>query len=228
MALHPAPERALVLGGGDGLALRELTKYPALQQITLVDLDPAMTDLPHRFPPLGELNRHAFSDPRVQVVHADAMVWLEEAAGSHRFDLAIVDFPDPNNFALGKLYTTRFYRLLKQHLSEGGVVAVQATSPLFARTSYWCIVRTMEAVGFAVAPYHVAVPSFGEWGYVLAATHPFAPPTHIEPSMRFLDDATLATLFTLPTDMAPLPVEINRLDNQVLVRYYESEWRRWD
>ena len=84
------------------------------------------------------------------------------------FDFAIVDFPDPSNFSLGKLYTTTFYRLLAQHLAPDGVFVVQATSPLFARQSYWCIVTTIEQSGLAAAPYHVYVPSFGEWGFVLA------------------------------------------------------------
>jgi spermidine synthase len=226
MALVNLPRRVLVLGGGDGLALREVLKHRSVESVTLVDLDPAMTRLADRFAPLGRLNGGAFHDPRVTVINQDAMIWLEQAAGS--WDVAIVDFPDPNNFALGKLYTTRFYRLLRRHLAPGGALAVQSTSPLFARTSFWCVVRTLEAAGFAVRPYHVAVPSFGEWGFVLAQEHPFAPPTQIEPGLRFLDERALAALFLLPADMGPVKVEVNRLDNQVLVRYYESEWRHWD
>ena len=174
--MHPAmsiagvPRRVLVLGGGDGLALREILRYPSIESITLVDLDPAMTNLSNAFSPLAELNKHSFSDPRVQVINEDAMIWLEEPRG--RFDVAIVDFPDPNTFALGKLYTTRFYRLLKASLSPGAAVSVQCTSPLFARRSYWCIIRTMEAAGFHVQPYHATVPSFGVWGFALARTQP--------------------------------------------------------
>src|SRR5258705_12580506 len=102
-----------------------------------------MTKPPQRFPPLAELNHHAFDDPRVHVVNQDAMIWLEQE--NEPFDTAIVDFPDPNNFALGKLYTTRFYRLLKARLTPDAAIAVQCTSPLFARNSYWCIVKTIEA-----------------------------------------------------------------------------------
>jgi spermidine synthase len=125
------------------------------------------------------------------------------------------------------LYTTRFYRLLKQQLSPEAAVAVQCTSPLFARTSYWCIIRTMEAAGFSVRPYHTAVPSFGVWGFALARLSAFDLPAHVPAGLRFLDDGTLPSLFVLPADMGPVPVEVNRLDNQILVRYYESEWRRW-
>lgn len=220
------PKTVLVLGGGDGLALREILRHPSVESITLVDLDPQMTGLSQHFPPLSALNQNAFSDPRVHVVNADAMRWLSE--NERRFDVAIVDFPDPNNFALGKLYTTRFYRLLKSHLAEGGAISVQTTSPLFARTSYWCIVKTMQAAGFDVRPYHVAVPSFGEWGYALATLGPAPKSAPVLPNLRFLDETAMAALFMLPHDLGPVPAEVNRLDNQVLVRYYEAEWRHWD
>lgn len=222
-----APRRILVLGGGDGLALREILRYPSVESVTLVDLDPDMTTLASRFPPLAELNRHSMADPRVQVVNMDAMIWLEADAAP--FDAAIIDFPDPNSFALGKLYTTRFYRLLRERLAPDAAIAIQCTSPLFARNSYWCIIRTIEAAGFQVRPYYTAVPSFGVWGFALARRAPFEPPAHAAPAgLRFLDDAAMAAMFTLSADLAPVPVEINRLDNQVLVRYYESEWRRYE
>ncbi|MGD0088613.1 MAG: polyamine aminopropyltransferase [Planctomycetota bacterium] len=226
LLLQAAPKRVLVLGGGDGLALREILQYAGVEAATLVDLDPGMTGLSASFPLLAELNRNAFRDPRVQVVNADALTWLEHPDGA--YDAVILDFPDPNSFSLGKLYTTRFYRLLKQALAPGASVAVQCTSPLFARASYWCIIRTLEAAGFSVRPYQVAVPSFGVWGFALARLEPFEPPSRAPEHARFLNDQTLAALFVLSADMAPLPVEINRLDNQVLVRYYEADWRHWE
>ncbi|HEX7837003.1 MAG TPA: polyamine aminopropyltransferase [Kofleriaceae bacterium] len=227
MAADAPPRRVLILGGGDGLALREVLAQPSIEAVTLVDLDPAMTTLARRFPPLGELNRHAFADRRVTVINDDAMVWLDEHPGT--WDAIIVDFPDPNTFALGKLFTRLFYRRLLARLSPGGAVSVQATSPLFARRSYWCIIETMRAAGFFVRPYHVTVPSFGVWGYALARRAAFDPPTRVPAiALRFLNPAALAAMFELPADMAPVPVEINQLDNQALVRYYEKEWRRWE
>ncbi|HEV2763125.1 MAG TPA: polyamine aminopropyltransferase [Pyrinomonadaceae bacterium] len=221
------PRRVLVLGGGDGLAVREILRHPSVESVTLVDLDPEMTALSRGFPPLAELNGRALEDPRVKVVNRDAMTWLEEP--SEPFDAAVVDFPDPNTFALGKLYTTRFYRLLQQRLAPGAAVAVQCTSPLFARASFWCIVRTMEAAGFNVRPYQTAVPSFGVWGFALArASAPFEPPAQVPDGLRFLDAEAMRAMFTLPADLGPVPVEVNRLDNQTLVRYYESEWRRFE
>ncbi len=221
------PKKVLILGGGDGLALREVLTRPGIEQVTLVDLDPAMTNLSRRFPALAELNHHSFSDPRVTVINDDAMVWLDANPGL--WDAIVVDFPDPNNFALGKLYTKLFYRRVLARLSPGGAAVVQATSPLFARKSYWCIVETMRAAGFDVSPYQVTVPSFGVWGYALARRAPFSPPTHVDQhGLRYLNDAALVAMFDMPADMTPVPVEINQLDNQALVRYYEREWRKWE
>jgi spermidine synthase len=168
----------------------------------------------------------------MHIVHEDAMVWIAAQSSKpadERFDVVIIDFPDPNNYALGKLYTTRFYALVRARLADGAAMTVQATSPLFARSAYWCIVRTMEAAGLNVAPYHVAVPSFGEWGYVLAKKDPFSPPSApLLASLRFLDAKAMEALFAFSRDMAEPPVEINRLNNQMLVQYYEREWRKWN
>jgi spermidine synthase len=227
MVLAGAPRRVLVLGGGDGLALREILTHQSVEAVTLVDIDPDMTSLSERFPLLAELNRNAFKDERVTVVNQDAMLWLEDQ--DERFDVVIIDFPDPTSFPLGKLYTTRFYRLVKERLAPGAVVAIQCTSPFYHRQSYWCIVRTLEAAGFSVRPYHVTVPSFnGDWGFALARVRPFKPPTEPPPGLRYLDAKAMAALFLFPADIDPVPVEINRLDNQALVRYYESEWRWWN
>jgi spermidine synthase len=231
--VHPAmllsnnPKRVLVLGGGDGLALREILKYPSVERVTLVDLDPEMTKLSTAFPLLAKLNQNSFDDRRVHVINEDAFIWLEKTNDA-LYDAAIVDFPDPNTFALGKLYTTRFYRLMKSRLTETAGVSVQSTSPMFARNSYWCIIRTIEAAGFFVKPYYTAVPSFGLWGYALARSSAFEVPRNPPPGLKFLDEQTLAAMFTLSKDIEPVPVEINRLDNQVLVRYYEGEWKRFE
>ena len=237
--VHPAfaaygknPKRILVLGGGDGLAVREILKYPSVESVTLVDLDPAMTQMSKTLPILAELNKHSFEDKRVSVINADAFVWLDTEK-TEPFDVAIVDFPDPNNFALGKLYTTRFYNLLKSKLKPDAAVVVQCTSPLIARNSYWCIIKTLESVGFTVKPYQTTVPSFGIWGYALAKLEPFEIPKNIPKKLdlKFLNDQTLESLFIFTAD-TKLPknekIEINRLDNQALVRYYEAEWRRFE
>ncbi len=232
--VHPAmasadnPKRILVLGGGDGLAVREILRYPSVEEVTLVDLDPAMTDLGKTLPALVKLNNRSLHDTRTKIVNADAMTWLAGYQGQP-FDVAIVDFPDPNNFSLGKLYTRRFYRLLASKLTPEAPITVQSTSPLYARVSYWCIVETIKASGYQVSPYQATVPSFGVWGYVLArrGPDPIEPPTELPLGLRFLNKDSLSSLFKFPVDMGPLPTEINRLNDQRLVRYYEEEWRRW-
>jgi spermidine synthase len=221
---HPRPRRVLVLGGGDGLAVREVLRYPAVERVTLVDLDAEVTRLFADNPMLAAVNGGALRDPRVRVINADAFVWL--AATGETFDVAIVDFPDPHNFSLGKLYSRTFYRVLRARLAPGGRVALQATSPMFARRSFWCIVETVRSAGLPARPYHVYVPSFGEWGFVLAGAEPWTEADAYPPGLRFLTPTTTAALFAFPPDMAAVPVEVNRLDNQILVHYYGSEWQR--
>ncbi len=235
--VHPAfsafnddAKRILVLGGGDGLAIREVLKYRSVKEVTLVDLDPEMTKISYSVPALGELNKHAFDDPRVQVINADAFVWMDTP--TEPFDIVIIDFPDPNNFALGKLYTTRFYNLLKSKVKPDSLIAIQTTSPLIARQSFWCIITTLEASGYSVKPYHATVPSFGVWGYALAKLEPFDAPAkpRADVELHFLNDVSFASMFDFPADTSRPDdeLEINRLDNQALVRYYEAEWRRFE
>jgi spermidine synthase len=224
LAALPGARRVLVLGGGDGMAVREVLKYPQVESIVLVDLDPRMTELFAQSPLLRELNGDALAAPRLKIVNADALQWLE--ASTEIFDFVVADFPDPSNHALGKLYSTAFYRLLKQHVAETGLVAVQATSPLYARQSYWTVVATLEAAGWRTAPYHALVPSFGEWGYIIAGKREYRPPQTIPVTTRFVTPDALPALFHFPADMARVETEPNRLDNQNLVRIFEREWGR--
>ena len=250
MAAHGAPKRVAVLGGGDGMAVREILKYPSVESVTLVELDPAMTRLFTDNATLARLNGHALRSPKVQVVNTDAFQWLQDgqsraagppqsasapqggseprAAGSvgapDTFDVIVVDFPDPTNFAIGKLYTNSFYALLDRRLAASGYAVVQTTSPLVARQSFWTVVQTIESVGLQAAPYHAHVPSFGEWGFVLASHRPWRLPEALPGGLQFLSASTLPLLFDFPLDMARVPAEVNRLSNQVLVHTYEREW----
>lgn len=224
MAAHGAPKRVLVMGGGDGMAVREILKYPSVEQVTLVELDPLMTGLFTSNPKLSALNGHSLSNPKLRIVNTDAFGWLEQHA--EVFDVIVIDFPDPSNFALGKLYTASFYELVDQHLSAGGYAVVQTTSPLIARRSFWTVVTTLESVGLTTTPYHAHVPSFGEWGFVLASRRPFRAPTKLPEGLRFLSPQSLPALLDFPPDMARVPTEVNRLSNQVLVQEFEAEWGR--
>ncbi|MBS0309112.1 MAG: polyamine aminopropyltransferase [Proteobacteria bacterium] len=220
----PWARSVLILGGGDGLALREVLRYPNIQHVTLVDLDPAMTNAFTHRPELVKLNKGSFSDPRVRVINADAAIWLQENDDS--FDAAIVDFPDPSSFALGKLYSVPFYGILKKHVAANGLIVVQSTSPFFAPHAYWTIDATLREVGFHTTPYHVYVPSFGEWGYIIASTqNNYTPPTQYRLPLRYLNADTTREMFSFPPDMQRLPMEPNRLNNQSLVHQFEQDWR---
>jgi spermidine synthase len=222
MAAHGAPKNVLVLGGGDGMAAREILKYASVERVTLVELDPHMTQLFATQPLLRGLNADSLRSPKLKIVNADAFAWLAQAADS--FDVIVVDFPDPTNFSIGKLYTSSFYRLIDQHLNASGFAVVQTTSPLIARKSFWTVATTIEAAGLTTSPYHAHVPSFGEWGFILASRRPYRLPTALPAGLRFLSVADLPTLFNFPLDMARVPTEVNRLSNQVLVQTFEDEW----
>jgi spermidine synthase len=219
----PAPRRILILGGGDGLAVREILKYPQIESITLVDLDPEMTKLFSSHAMLTQLNQNSLLSPKLHVFNADAFPWIDSNTDS--FDFIVIDFPDPTNYSLGKLYTTAFYRAVACYLSAQGVVVVQSTSPMFARDSFWCIANTLKQAGLKTYPYHVYVPSFGEWGFVLASSHDYTPPTTLPTGLRFIDVKGLPALFQFPPDMAPLPIPPNQLNDQVLVRLYDQDWK---
>lgn len=226
LAALPGVRRVLVLGGGDGLAAREILRYKSVESVTLVDLDPAMTQLFSTAAPLVSLNQGSLKNPRLHVVNADAGQWLETPGDP--FDAIIIDLPDPNSYGLGKLYSEPFYRLVRQHLAENGLVVIQSTSPYFAPRAYWCVVTTLESAGFKTYPYHAYVPSFGEWGFVIGdRTGRYQPPTHYAMPMTWLDATTTRDMFIFPGDMQRVPVEPNRLNNQALVRYFEEDWHRF-
>jgi spermidine synthase len=224
MLAHGAPKRVLVLGGGDGMAVREVLKHPSVEQITLVELDPHMTRLFKQQPLLASLNEAALASPKLRTVNADAFTWLEH--NREVFDVIVVDFPDPTNFSIGKLYSTTFYRLLDQHLSAEGFAVVQTTSPLVARRSFWTVVATIEEAGLQTTPYHAHVPSFGEWGFVIAGRRPMRMATTLPPDLKFLSVQGLPAMFHFPPDMARVHAEPNRLSDQGLVRTFEQEWGR--
>jgi spermidine synthase len=224
LAALPGARRVLILGGGDGMAAREVLKYGHVESVTLVDLDRRMTDLFRTNRLLTALNGGSLANPKVSIANADALKWLE--GSDDVFDLVLIDFPDPSNHALGKLYSSAFYRLLDKHVAARGLVVVQATSPFYARKSFWSVVATLEDAGFRTAPYHAYVPSFGEWGYIIAGRGAYVAPASFPVPTRFLTPATQRLMFDFPADMGRVPAEVNRLNNQTLVKSFEDEWRR--
>lgn len=220
------PKTVLVLGGGDGLAVREVLKYPSIEKVLLVDLDEKMTQIFKTNELLTELNKNSLTHPKVQVINADAFEWSRNEAG--QFDFIVVDFPDPTNFSLGKLYTQKFYATLPKHLAPGGLLVVQSTSPFVARKSFWCVAETIESAGFKIYPYHVYVPSFGEWGFVIASLdNDYKIPDQFPADLKFVNTQVTEDMFRFPPDMAEMKVDINKLNNQSLVKYFEEEWSHY-
>ena len=230
--VHPAltavsePKSVLLLGAGDGFALREVLKWESVEQVTLIELDPKVVEWGKTYPALVEGNNEALTDSRVNIRYGDAFKLAPQL--ETRFDVIIADFPDPDRNVLAKLYSLGFYQQLQAHLSPNGVFVTQASSPFFAPKAFACIAKTLEAIDFQVHPYTVNVPSFGPWGFVLATQSAFNPkrdnPFPFE--TRFLSPAVLASLFALPPDLTPKEeVEINTLVHPVIVNYERD--RRW-
>ncbi|MFW5859162.1 MAG: polyamine aminopropyltransferase [Planctomycetota bacterium] len=241
LALAPRHERVLILGGGDGMAAREVLRHPAVRQVDLVDLDPAVTRLFTSNPQLMELNDASLLDERVRVHNADAMQWLEDHVTL--YDLILMDLPDPSTPALAKLYSREFFDLVGRHLAPDGVLATQATSPFRSRAAFWCIASTIAAarVGprvddpgvapapqFQVRPYHATVPTFGTWGWIVAgADLPDPAQVTLPWTGRFLTPELLPRLFAFPADMARVQTPVSHLDDPAVHRLYRQGYHTY-
>jgi len=226
LSLQRTPvQRVLLLGAGDGLAVRELLKYPSIQEITLVDLDQRMIRLAKENRYIAKLNQHSLDSPQVTIVYSDAFTYLSD--NNTLFDFIVCDLPDPNNNALARLYSKQFYTLIRHNLAENGVFVTQATSPYFATDAFWSINKTIKAAPFQyVLPYHAHIPSFGDWGFVVASNQPLNPKkADIQVGTRFLDAMNFSTLFIFDKDVQSNNVKVNRLDQPILLQYYLKGWK---
>ncbi|WP_431890432.1 polyamine aminopropyltransferase [Nocardiopsis alba] len=229
--IHPAMagahENVLVLGGGDGLALREILRYEDVEKATLVDLDPAVIELASTDPVIRELNDDSFEDPRVEVINTDAFQWLRD--NTDRYDVVIADLPDGTDVGTSKLYTVEFYSLIAQAMEGDSRLVVQAGSPFFAPDAYWSVGRSLEEAGFGSTPYNVDVPTFGNWGFYLS-TLGQAPELRLAeevPDLRFLDEPLLAASQVFPTDRREGDVEESTLMHPRVIGYHQDRqaWR---
>lgn len=234
MAAAADRRNVLVLGGGDGLAVREILKYQDTEKIVLVDLDPEMIELCRTNRDIRELNQGSLDNPRLKICTEDAYGYLEDNYKDKegiRFDVIIADLPDPNSETLNKLYTDLFYRLCRNNLTDHGVLAVQSTSPYYAPDAYWCINRTVAREFPFVYPYHVQVPSFGDWGFQLASCNPVDTET-LKPLQegKFLNASSLPGMFLFAGDEMPRRKQLaaNTLSEPKLLQYYLEAERSWD
>lgn len=217
--VHPAMNGAyadvLIVGGGDGMAAREVLRYPGVRSLTVVELDPGVVRLARTDPALATLNAQAFRDRRVRVVHADAFHWLRGATDrvQERYDVVISDLPDPGITPSTKLYSEEFYGLVAQVLTPSGRFAVHAGSVADRPRTYWTVDATLRAAGFATRPYSASgrTPGFsagpdradrtsgtdrgpGDWGFLLAVPGSRPPALGLAPDaprLRSLGEGTL-------------------------------------
>lgn len=194
MKLAAARHRVLVIGGGDGVAIREVLKHGDVEAVTLVELDPAVTQLATTHPELRRVNRDSLAAPRVEIVHRDGYGFLLES--DERFDVVIIDLPDPRTTSLARLYSRPFYELVVRHLSPGGVLVTQATSPFFSRRAFLSILKSIRATGLPAVPLHNHVPTLGEWGWVIAQRGPATLEEAVERNRVDLRERLLALDFS--------------------------------
>ncbi len=235
MLAVPKREKILLLGAGDGLAVREILKYPEVQEVHLVDLDPAMTNLGKNHWLFQKINQNALNSSKVKIYHQDAWEFVRNS--SDFYDVIIADLPDPNDTGLGKLYSKEFFELVKKRLSVLGVFCTQSTSPYFALRSFWCIHTTLDTVFDFVEPYHVYVPSFGDWGFNIAFPYKISQEQFykrlkerlqaVKIDFQFLKPEEIQGLFYLGKDCEKIEVPIQTIEKQVLVEMYEYEWKQW-
>ncbi|MER2494327.1 polyamine aminopropyltransferase [Catenovulum sediminis] len=249
MLVHPVMAasarlgKVLVIGGGDGLAAREIFKWP-VQQLDMIELDPQMIELfkqPEKYLPpklaqqIIDLNQHSLVSDKLNVMIADAFnqvdLLLEE---NTTYDAIIVDLPDPNHPDLNKLYTTYFYQRLAQLLSADGAMVIQSTSPYHAKDAFISIAKTLGHAGLQnVEQYHQNVPSFGEWGWTIATKQGLPASVRIIDSeypanLDWLTAPLLHASFVFPKNFYQRAdqVKVNHLGSQTLFLYHDQAWRK--
>lgn len=229
------PKDILVLGGGDGGAVREILKYEDVENITLVDLDPLMTDLGKTHPMLVEMNQNALNNEKVEILNMDGFNFMEDTR--QYFDAIIIDLPDPKSVELGRLYSFEFYKMCYKKLRPNGVIITQAGSPYYAKRAFDCIDKTLEEAGFTTLPLHNQVVTLGEWGWVMGAKD--IEKDKLKTSVQNIDMTGIPTVWLNNSAMALITsfgkqvfkfqddsVEVNKIHNPVLYKYYLNG--RWD
>lgn len=219
------PQSVLILGGGDGLALREVLKYD-VREVDLVDLDEEMVKVSKTNPHIRQINQDSLQSDKLTVHHIDAYEYLE--TNQKQYDCIIVDLPDPNSEVLNKLYSNVFYRLCKNSLSEDGLMVVQSTSPYYAKKAFWSINKTIASEGLEVKPYHLEVPAFGDWGFNMASRRKLDDHFTFQVETKFLSEENVAALFMFGKDERTDEVEINQLTRPVLMHYYNDAIKEWN
>ncbi|MBP3196636.1 MAG: polyamine aminopropyltransferase [Butyrivibrio sp.] len=219
-------EKILILGGGDGLAVREVLKYDDVKQIDLVDLDAEMIRICSTNEDITKINQNSLLSDKLHIYNTDAYKFLESC--EEKYNAIIVDLPDPNTESLNKLYTNVFYRMCGGCLKDDGVMVVQSTSPYYATKAFWCINKTIASEGFNVKAYHIQVPAFGDWGFNMASKNMLSENISFDVETRYLTENNVSSLFDFGKDEMTENVETNRLTRPVLMEYYNKAEEMWN
>jgi spermidine synthase len=241
LLIAPKKPKVLIIGGGDGLALRDVLNFQP-EAVTLIDLDAelvklftASDEMSVQQENLLSLNDRAFEDGRVNVIYGDAFIEVDTLIETgHFYDAIIVDLPDPSHPDLDRLYSDHFYSRLNALLTGNGVLVAQSTSPYHAKKAFISIGKTIEAVGFKqVAQYRQNIPSFGEWGWTIASNSPIP----IRSALIKLDTSAvehswltrdlLVAAFEFPANFYQDKddIEVNHLGSNRIYRYHDEAWR---
>ena len=224
MSQNSSVERVLILGGGDGMAAREVFKWNGVKHVDLVDIDPEITRICAEVDAIAKINENALKDPRLVLHHTDAFNFVREL--KEPYDRVIIDLPDPHNEVLNKLYSREFYHLVKRATKPGGAIVSQCSSPFATRKVYWCIAKSMEAAGLKVKSFHTATPSFGVWGFHLAFPNEIDLTQPYPDKLRYLTKEVLAASFVFGNDINKVEVPINTMLEPKLFHIYNQEVHR--
>ncbi|MDQ0874188.1 spermidine synthase [Paenibacillus sp. V4I3] len=221
MTMSPSRRNVLILGGGDGFAVREVLKYKDVKTVDLVELDPKIIKIAKR-KPISTLNHRSLFNKRVKVHQMDAKLFFPTSKSYH---VIIVDFPDPSDKVISKLYTKEFFQRVVKSLAPGGIIVIQSNSTEDMPRVYWSIHNTLKSIGMKTKSYYVYVPSFGDWGFQIASFKNFIPGRKKVPVPNQTLPKNLSRLFKLPAEVlesknVALP---NSLKNLRLFKYYHQD-----
>ena len=219
MSIEGSRENVLILGGGDGLAVREVLKYSDVKLIHLVDIDPEMTSISSTLPMLTRLNKKSLEDDKVTVFNDDAFSFINKAG--LLYDRVIIDMPDPHNEAINKLYSREFYTMIRKRLSENALIVSQSSSPFFTHKTFWSIERTLDAVYDDTLSYHVTIPSFGIWGFNMARVNSDIPTNfRFNVDTKYINKEVMQAAMVFAKDTQKVDVPINSIMEPKLYQLY--------
>lgn len=225
LSISGSRENVLVLGGGDGLAAREILKHVGVERIDLVDIDPEMLRIGRELPILRRLNNKSMENPKLTAYAQDAFSFINQPG--IKYDRVIIDMPDPHNEAINKLYSREFYTMISKRMKDGGILVTQSSSPFYTRRVFWCIEQTLSEVFDDTLSYHTSLPSFGIWGFNLARKRADLPRDfQISVDTRAVTSESMSGALHFDKDIAKVSTPVNSIMEPKLYQLYVEDLRR--